>query len=189
MSVRGPLRAAPLLWAALLLYTQGCAPTREANGPTLSPSYRTSKDGGFSYRLPSGWFDASADSQARGHSALLIRNDYRATIAIDEVRLDDAARSEMRRNGLLPVAQLLLSLTSWEQHAVLAIAPHLIRLGDRPACRYRTVSGSTGDMADVTVVEGRAKLYTIRILISGKSADDENALQLVQESFLGSVRW
>jgi hypothetical protein len=44
-------------------------------------------------------------------------------------------------------------------------------------------------MADVTVVEGRAKLYTIRILISGKSADDENALQLVQESFLGSVRW
>jgi hypothetical protein len=189
MRLCNSLPAASLLCAALLLYTQGCGPAREASAPALSASYILSKDGGFSYRLPSGWFDASADSQARGHTALLIRNDYRATIAIDEVRLDEAARLELRRNGLVPVAQLLLSLTSWEQNAVLAIAPHLIRLGDRSACRYRTVSGSTGDMAEITLVEGKEKLYTVRILISGRGMEDEKALHLVQENFLGAVRW
>jgi hypothetical protein len=189
MSPGNSLRVASLLCAALLLHTQGCGPSREASAPTLSASYITSKDSGFSYRIPSGWFDASADSQARGHAALLVRNDYRATIAIDEVRLDAAARLELRRNGLVLVAQLLLSLTSWEQNAVLAIAPHLLRVGDRNACRYRTISGNGGDMADVTLVEGREKLYTVRILMSGKSAQDEKALQLVQEHFLGTVRW
>ena len=189
MSPGTSLGVAFLLCAPLLFHTQGCGPAREVSAPTLSASYVTSKDGGFSYRLPTGWFDASADSQARGHAALLIRNDYRATIAIDEVRLDDAAKLELRRNGLVPVAQLLLSLTSWEQNAVLAIPPQLLQVGNRSACRYRTISGSGGDMADVTLVEGREKLYTIRILISGKSAQDEEALQLVQEAFLGTVRW
>jgi hypothetical protein len=120
---------------------------------------------------------------------LLIRNDYGATIAVDELRLDDAARSELRRNGLLPAAQLLLSLTSWEQHAVLTTVPHMVDLGDRQGCRYSMVSGNAEDTLDVTVVETRGRLFAVNVLVSGKRAAGKGDLRLVRESFLGTVRW
>jgi hypothetical protein len=120
---------------------------------------------------------------------LLVRNDYGATIAVDEVRLDDAARSELRRNGILPAAQLLLSLTSWEHHAVLTTAPHIVDLRDRQGCRYSMVSGNAEDTLDVTVVETKGRLFAVNVLVSGRGATEEGSLRLVRESFLGTVRW
>ncbi len=179
----------PLLLAGIALSLTGCAPTREASAPAHPSPFILSRDGGFSYRIPSGWFDASADSQARGHTTLLIRNDYAATIAIDEVRLDDAARSELRQNGLIPVAQLLLSLSSWERAAILTMAPRLITLEDRQACRYGLASPEGEDVVEVTLVESGERLYTVRVLVSGKRGGAEEALRTVQEEFLGTVRW
>jgi hypothetical protein len=118
---------------------------------------------------------------------LLIRNDYGATIAVDELRLDEAARSELRQNGLLPAAQLLLSLTLWEQHAVLSTAPHIVDLGDRQGCRYTMVSGNERDMLDVTVVEAGGRLFAVTVLVSGKRMAGD--VQSVREVFLGAVRW
>jgi hypothetical protein len=172
-----------LLLAGVLL--AGCA-----GGPdTALPSSPVipARNGAFTYRIPPGWFDASADSQAQGHIVLLIRNDYGATIAVDEVQLDEAARGEIRREGLLPAAQLLLSLTSWEQHAVLTDAPHMVSLGDRAGCRYGMVTGDAGDALDVTVVETQGRVFAVTVLLAGKRSAGE--VPVVRESFLGAVRW
>ncbi len=182
-------RSVPLLLAGIALFLAGCAPTREASAPGRSASSVLSRDGGFSYRIPPGWFDASADSQARGHTTLLIRNDYAATIAVDEVRLDGAARSELRQNGLIPVAQLLLSLSSWDRDAILTMAPRLVSLDDRQACRYGLASPNGEDVVEVTLVESGDRLYTVRVLVSGKRGGAEEVLRTVQEEFLGTVRW
>jgi len=167
----------------------GCGTGREAAPFPSSSSYITAHDGGFSYLVPQGWFDASVDSQARGHALLLIRNDYGATIAVDEVRLNEAARSELRQHGLLSAAQLLLSLTSWEQHAVLTTAPRIVDLGDRQGCRYSMVSGNAEDTLDVTVVETGGRLFAVNVLVSGKGAAGRGDVESVREMFLGAVRW
>ncbi len=184
-SIRLPL---PLL-AAAFLSLAGCAPTRETTAPAPPSPYIVARDGGFSYRVPQGWFDASADSQARGHAALLVRNDYRATIAVDEVLLDDAARSELRRGGLVPVARLLVSLSSWDGDAVLTVAPHAITLAGRDACRYALASGNGEDAIEVTLVENGKRLYTVRVLASGTGEGKETSLRAAQKEFLETIRW
>ncbi len=182
MTSRIPLHS--LLLAGVLA---GCAGGREAAPSSVSSPLMTARDGAFAYRIPLGWFDASADSQAQGHIVLLIRNDYGATIAVDEVQVDDAARGEIRRNGLLPAAQLLLSLTSWEQRAVLADAPHMVALGDREGCRYSMVSGDAGDTVEVTVVEARGRVFAVTVLLTEKQRT--GGVQAVRENFLETVRW
>lgn len=188
MGFPGHIRVVPLLAGAVVALA-GCAPTRETAAPASPSAYIISRDGGFSYRVPSGWFDVSADSQAQGHAALLIRNDYRATIAVDEVRLDDAARSELRQNGLIPVARLLVSLSSWGHDAVLTAAPHLIVLGGREVCRYALASGDEEDGVEVTLVESRERLYAVRILVSGREGRRNGSPRAVGEDFLETVRW
>lgn len=189
MKCAGHIRfLSPLLAAAALLLA-GCAPTREASAPVRSPSYAVARDGGFAYRIPPGWFDASADSQAQGHAALLIRNDYRATIAVDEVHLDDAARSELRRNGLVVVARLLLSLSSWDHNALLTMTPRMITLGDREVCRYGLESANDSDMVEVTLVESGERLYAVRVLVSGAMDRSGEPLRAVQDEFLRTLRW
>ncbi len=180
----------PLL-AALVLALAACAPTRETSAPPTPHSVPlvAARGGGFSYRIPPGWFDASADSQARGHAALLIRNDYGATISVDEVHLDEAARSEINENGLLPVARLLLSLSSWDHDAILTMAPHSVDVDGRQACRYGLASGNGEDTVEVTLVESTEKLFAVRVLVSGKKGGGKVSLRTIQEDFLGTVRW
>lgn len=183
------IRVLPSLLAAAFLSLAGCAPTRETTEPAPPSAYVVARDGGFSYRVPRGWFDASADSQARGHAALLVRNDYGATIAVDEVLLDDAAHSELRRNGLVPVARLLVSLSSWDGDAILTVAPHAITLAGREACRYALASGNGEDAIEVTLVESGERLYTVRVLVSGTGEGREISLRAAQKEFLETARW
>ncbi len=182
-------RVLPPLLAAVILSLAGCAPTREAAAPAPPSPYVIARDGGFSYRVPRGWFDASADSQAQGHAALLVRNDYRATIAVDEVNLDPAAHTELRRGGLLPVARLLVSLSSCDRDAILTAAPHAITLAGKEACRYTLASGDGEDATEVTLVESGDRLYTVRVLVSGTEERREASLRSARREFLETARW
>jgi hypothetical protein len=183
----GRIRIVSSLLASAILSLAGCGPARDATAPSPPFAYVVARDGGFSYRVPRGWFDASADSQARDHVALLVRNDYRASIAVDQVHLDDAARSELRRGGLVPVARLLVSLSSWDGDALLTVAPHAIALAGKEACRYALASGNGEDAIEVTLVENRERLYAVRVLVSGRGK--EESLHAAQEEFLETVRW
>ena len=82
-----------LLCSALLL--SGCAGSSRVAPGILHHPYATSRDGGLRYRLPAGWFDVTADPQSAGHALLLIRNDYRATIVVDESRQEELGPPEL----------------------------------------------------------------------------------------------
>lgn len=176
-------RSAPLL--ALLIF--GCS--THLSSPPLSPSYSPSRDGGLHYRLPAGWFDATADSQSAGHAVLIIRNDYGATIAIDEVHLDGAAREHLRQGGLLEAAQVLMSLSTWDRGTVLVQGPRLLTLAGKEVCRYTMAATAARDQIEVTLLDTGGKMYAVNVLLSGKAENRAGVFEQLQDDFVGSLRW
>jgi len=176
---------APLL--ALLI--AGCSTGTRISPTALPPSSYTSRDGGLQYQLPSGWFDATADSQATGHVVLLIRNDYGATIAVDKVHLDANAREQLHQGGLLEVAQVLMSLSSWDRGTVLMRTPRLLTLDDKEVCRYIMTVTATQDQLQVTLLDTGRNVYAVNVLLSGKVAVRDGELDALQDNFIGSLRW
>ena len=175
-----------VLLALLLL---GCSTGTKLSSTLLHPSYSFSRDGGLQYRLPAGWFDASADSQAVGHAVLLIRNDYGATIAIDEVYLDASARGQLHQGGLVQIAQLMMSLSSWDHGSVLTDPPRAITLNGQDLCRYRMVATTSQDSLQVTLLDTGEKVYAVSVLLSGKGVGRDGVFGVLQDSFVGSLRW
>jgi hypothetical protein len=170
----------------LALLLAGCTTSRFSTS-LLHPPYTTSPDGLLHYRLPLGWFDASSDSQATGHAVLLIRNDYGATIAVDEVYLDSAARILLHREGLFQAAQLMLSLTSWERGTVLTIPPHRIWLNGLECYRYTMEVTATHDTLDVTLLNAGEKVYAVSGLLSPRGTG--GFFERLQDSFITTLRW
>jgi hypothetical protein len=167
----------------------GCASAPRTSSPLFHPPYVASRDGGFEYRLPVGWFDASADSQATGHAALLIRNDYGATIAVDEVSLDAAARRQIRQGDVQAVAELLVSLTAWDHGMVLAEPPRVRSMNGLPVARYTMVSTKTQDTLQVSVVHTGSRVYAVSALLSGERGSAGTSFAEVERGFVGSLRW
>lgn len=176
---------------ALLLqvFLIGCSTGTKLSPAVLLPLYSLSRDGGLQYRLPSGWFDASADSQAVGHAVLLIRNDYGATIAVDEVYLDANARGQLQQGGLMQIAQLMMSLTSWDNGTILTDPPRALTLNGQKFCRYRMAAAASQDSLQVTLLDTGKKVYAVSVLLSGKGAGRDGVFDVLQDSFVSSLRW
>jgi hypothetical protein len=181
-SVRLPF----LLFAGLLL--AACGGTSVVAPGILHPSYATARDGVLRYRLPAGWFDVTADPQSGGHALLLIRNDYRATIAVDEVRLDAAAKVALRKDGLMGLAPLLASLGTWEKGRVMVEAPRPLRLDDTEMCRYALAGNGAGERVEVTLVNASGRIYAVSVLLSEQGGKN-GVFGALQEGFLSSLRW
>jgi hypothetical protein len=173
----------------LALLAAGCASTTRVETGLFSPAVSTTRDGGLQYRLPAGWFDATADPQAAGHAAWLMRSDYGATIALDEVRLDPGARTEIRRAGLLPLSYLVISLTTGDRGTVLLDPPALVTINGREMCRYTMVVSETKDTLLVTVVDTGERVYTVTALDAGKGNGEGAPLSSLAEAFVGTIRW
>ena len=175
-----------LLCSSLLL--SGCAGSSRVAPGILHHPYATSRDGGLRYRLPAGWFDVTADPQSAGHALLLIRNDYQATIVVDEVRLDAAARASLQKNGLMGLAPLLASLGAWEKGRVLVEAPRLLDLNGAEYCRYALTGNGAGERVEVTLVNAAGRVYAVSVLLSDASGRN-GVFGELQEGFIGSLRW
>jgi hypothetical protein len=181
------LRVAVILLALL----SGCAPSSRVGTSVLQPSYAVSRDGQLQYRLPVGWFDATADTQAVGHAVWLMRSDYGATLAVDEVRLDSGARKLVSGSdgGLLQLAQLVISLTAGDRGAVLIEAPVAVSLNSRTVCRYTMLVSDTRDTLHVTLVDTGRNIYTVTTLRSEKHLGQDVPLGVVAENFVAALRW
>jgi hypothetical protein len=136
-----------------------------------------------------GWFDATADSQSAGHAVLIIRNDYGATIAVDEVHLDAAARDHLRQGSLLEAAQVLMSLSTWDRGTVLVQGPRLLTLAGKEVCRYAMAATVARDRIEVTLFDTGGKIYSVNVLLSGKAENREGIFDQLQDDFVGSLRW
>jgi hypothetical protein len=179
------------LVAVLLALLSGCAPSSRLGTNVLQPSYAVSRDGQLQYRLPVGWFDATADTQAVGHAVWLMRSDYGATLAVDEVRLDAGARQLVSGGdgGLLQLAQLVISLTAGDRGAVLIDAPVAVTLNSRTVCRYTLLVSDSKDTLHVILVDTGRNTYTVTALRSEKHQGQDIPLGVVADNFVAALRW
>jgi len=187
MLSRPILTRALLFLLTLLLF--GCGSGSRVVTPSLHAGYFPSRDGALQYRLPVGWFDATADSQATAHAIWLMRNDYGASITVDEIRLDAAARKEIERGGLLQLAQLVMALTTGEHGAMLLEPPAVVTVNGRPFCRYEMVASATRDTLRVALFDTGEKAYVVTALLPEKVARRDPQFTTVHESFLSTLRW
>jgi hypothetical protein len=142
------------------------------------------------YVPPPGWFDATPDSQAAGHEVWIIRDDYGATLTIDEVHLDTAARDAVRQGGLEPLARLLMTLPSGDRPITVRRPPEIYERDGRVYCQYEVEVFETRDVIRVVLFRAGEEVYSSTLMVPA-SVRDRSAGQLsdVQTEFLGSVRW
>jgi hypothetical protein len=165
----------------------GCG-TTPPPAPPLSASYSIARDGYLHYRLPVGWFDVTADSQAHGNTVWLLRSDYAATITVNEIHVDAVARKEIERQGLSALAQLTMSLSGQDKGTVLQNAPEEFELRGHPACSYEVETPSTGDAMRVVLLDAGEKIYAVAALRTG-GKNDASSLAAIQMQFLEELRW
>jgi hypothetical protein len=177
----------PLPWILLLLLA-GCAGSSRVDQTPLDPSYATARDGRLRYRCPAGWFDATFDPQAAGHALLLVRKDYHATIAVDEVQLDSVARQELRSRGVAGLAPLLASLNGWEHGRSLVEAPREVDGGRGTWWRYALEKNGSAERLEVTLVDAGGRLYAVSVLRSDGNGGND-LFGPLQDGFIGALRW
>ncbi len=174
-----------LLLAALLWPGCGAPPPAPSR---LSASYNISRDGYLHYRIPIGWYDVTADSQSHGNAIWLLRNDYAATITVNEIRIDESARGEIAQQGLSTLARLTMFLSSQDKGALLQKPPEDFMLNDRRCCSYELVMPKNGDILRTVLYDVGGKVYAVAALRTG-GAKDASELMDVQMSFLEGLRW
>ena len=188
------MRAGIALRSALLLVTlvfwAGCSSTPEASRDATVPETHRSRDGRLQYVTPAGWFDATADSQAAGHAVWIIRNDYGATLTIDEVRFDAAAGAAVREGGLEPLARLLMTLPSGDRPVRALSGPEAFERNGKVYCGYRVEVYETRDMLRVVLFRADERVYSSTLVVPA-AVRERGADQLLeaQTAFLGSVTW
>jgi len=177
----------PALLLASLLLAAGCGAPPPSR-PPLSTAYSIARDGYLHYRVPAGWFDVTADSQAHGNAIWLLRSDYAATITVNEIRIDSVAREEIRHQGLIPLARLTMFLSSKDKGALLQRPPEEFQMQGHACCSYELFVPSTGDILRTILLDSGEKVYSVSALRTGganKAAD----LAAVQMEFLEALKW
>jgi hypothetical protein len=174
-----------LLLSALLW--PGCgAPPPPA--PRLSASYSIARDGYLHYRVPTGWYDITADSQAHGNAIWLLRSDYAATITVNEIRVDAAARNEIARQGLTTLARLTMFLSTRDKGALLQKAPEEFTVRSHPCCSYELILPSNGDILRTVLLDIGDKVYAVATLRTS-GLKDGGEIAAVQMAFLEGLKW
>jgi hypothetical protein len=174
-----------LLLSALLWPGCGAPPP---SPPPLQASYSIARDGYLHYRLPLGWFDVTADSQAHGNAIWLLRSDYGATITVNEIRVDANARDEISRQGLTTLARLTMFLSTPDKGALLQRAPEEFAVRGRPCCSYELLIPASGDILRTILLDSGEKVYAVAALRTS-AVKDGSEVAAVQMSFVEGLRW
>ena len=178
------------LYSLALTTWVGCSSGPESSRDSSVPEVHRSRDGRLQYVTPAGWFDATADSQATGHAVWIIRNDYGATLTIDEVRFDAAARAAVSAGGLEPLARLLMTLPSGDRPVRALSGPEAFERNGNVYCGYDVEVYETRDMLRVVLFRADERIYSSTLVVPA-AARERGVDQLLeaQTAFLGSVTW
>ena len=189
--MRGILsRLSPCACCLIVLLISGCSTAPPLNSGSLHPYLFTSRDGMLRYRLPAGWFDATADSLAEGHLIWLLRSDYAASITVDEICLDAQARRQLGKANLLQLAQLTMPLVAGGKSAVVQLAPELRAINGREFCSYELVMPASGKKLRTILFDTGVKACAITILYEGtERTGTTQDIAVVQDGFVTSLRW
>jgi hypothetical protein len=168
----------------------GCATPSLTPTVPLHTEYFPSRDGVLQYRLPSGWFDATTDSQAVGHAIWLLRDDYAVSLMVDEMHIDDAARQTLGPEGLLQLAQLNMPLMAGDKAAMIQESPHVFRINGKEFCSYVLITSTARDTLRVVLFDTGTRVYTVMVLVQGgQRGISEGDVASLQDGFLKTLRW
>lgn len=178
-----------LLALAVSLGMEGCSSTLPRAAADFRTGYTMTGDRTLQYRIPHGWLDASADSQAVGHLVWLVRHDYRASISVDRVHLNDDARAALAGNGLLELAGLQIGLASSSTPVEVMEQPVLKELNGKKACAYSLRMTPAGDIKRTVLVGTGSRLYAVHAYVAPQNGGDDNGrLRAIQEGFVMLLR-
>lgn len=184
----GSFRLLLILISALL--SLQCATISPPPLRTLTGTLATSPDGLLRYRIPLGWFDVSADSQATGHRIWLVSDDLGATIAVDEVHIDAGIRTRLNQGLLREVARLLLTLRAGREGLVELSSPEWTALNGKKVCVYRLGKPSTRETHRIALLDTGRKLYmTTLVMTEREGRTRQEKLLDAQDQFVESLQW
>jgi hypothetical protein len=173
----------PLLCLSALLGA-GCAGAPPASLSSLPAVL--SRDGALRYRIPSGWFDASADSVAI--PVFLVRGDYAGSIAVKELHVDAAARRDLARSGMLQIARLAAALETGSGRGVIAHTPESIRVNGKEGAAYDLEFGA-GEKVRTVLVDTGVRVYSVAAHVNGTAAETAGEIFAAQQAFLEALAW
>jgi len=173
---------------ACALLVGGCGSEPASTRARFHGEDHLSRDGVLHYRLPVGWFDVTADSQATGRAIWLVRNDYGASITVEQVYLMGRAERELGEEPLLHLAQLTLPLVAGPRTATVQRPPEVFRLGSRQYCGYALVTADRSEVLHVVLFDAGSRVYAVTFFGDGSPAASAG-ISAVQEPFLRALRW
>lgn len=188
--MRGAMRrAAPFLPLIALLLDAGCAGAPPAVVPLLQRPSFLARDGVVRYRIPAGWFDVTADSQATPVTVFLVRGDYAGSISVRELHVDAAARRDLVRTGPLQLAMLAAALETGTGGGILARDPESIRVKGKEGARYDLEFGS-GDRVRTVLMDTGERVYAVAAFVNGNAVDRAAGdIFAAQEAFIQALSW
>jgi len=146
-----------------------------------------SRDGVFNGRIPQGWFCSSEDSLSPALRAWFIKEDYSASINIQELHLDRLAARRVEKEGLKLLAQLSLASRQDSATKTFTDSPKEFKIRGKEFCSYE-VKGN-GNRTRVVVFPAKGKFYEcVAMALKGTSLSQEIArLFSTQQSLLSSL--
>lgn len=181
-------RCSPLLRLLSLAATSliaGCASGPYSSDIPLETLERRSARSPFSYRVPEGWFDASADTTH--HLVWLVRADYAATIAVREIRLDPEALQQISDARVLGELTLGLAAGAASTLVLTPLERVSVRAGEGYA--FEQVNTDTGDTTRVVVLRTESGAYEVQaLLVGGRREALREAVFSAQQRFLEALR-
>lgn len=119
-----------------------------------------------------------------------MRADFAATLAVQEVVIDAATRQEVKRGGLIRVAELTLALASGERGVVVVQQPALSTLGGKSVCMYEYLAGHPSDRVHIVLVDTGTMVYEVSALMASNVLEETVAdVVSLQEAFVKSILW
>ncbi len=174
----------------LVLIVASCAaPTRRIDFPLTDETFQ-SADGVLHGRVPKGWF-VSTDIEVAPHlSSWLVREDYAATLAFQEIFPDRDAANHIDKVGLSMLAELSFRLKQAEEpNAQITSLPREFTVQGKSFCRYEYVHDKQGVPRGVAVFAIRNRYFESVALPTKDTFSRHQLMGLfnLQEAVLGSL--
>lgn len=185
MTPRCVVPARSFLAAGACLILGACASPPYSSDLPLESDERVSRDAAVRYRVPAGWMDAGGESTDARRVVWLVRSDYTASIAVQEIVLDSVAGAVVARGDVCVLAGLVRD-AGGEGGA----PPEAFTLDGRRYCAWEGTGGGGAKAVRVVVFVAGTRSYEVRAVgrAGGTRRGAEEVFQ-AQQKLLESLRW
>jgi len=154
--------------------------------PLSSETFR-SRDGLFTGRVPQGWVFSSEDTLAPALAAWLVRDDFSAALALEEIHLDQLSSRRVDKEGLILLAQMSLMFQQGSSAAEFTVSPKEFKIRGREFCGYEI--GAGGEQKRIVVFVSGGKFYECKAVPLKGSWSGEDLIRLfsAQQVLLSSL--